>query len=199
MYICGVSYREACISALELKFAQQTGVPLVPVMVQSNYSASGWLGILTAGALWTPLFDPAAFEEGVELLVRQIHKAVGDSAHEEEEEQQPFSIEDVKGELERMRAADSVPASGHGASAASAAGARLPAVVPGLPLGLRVTTEMKQLLSYLVNSDATRVGFCGMGGIGKTVVSSWIVRQPTVRKAFDKIAWVALGQVIHAY
>ena len=32
------------------------------------------------------------------------------------------------------------------------------------------------------------------GGIGKTVVSSWLVRQSEVRKAFSKIIWVTVGQ-----
>eukprot|EP01048_Picozoa_sp_COSAG05_P000271 COSAG05_NODE_7_length_42457_cov_58.929152_28_plen_77_part_00 len=34
-----------------------------------------------------------------------------------------------------------------------------------------------------------------MGGIGKTVISSWLARQDSVRKAFDKICWVTLGQL----
>ena len=32
------------------------------------------------------------------------------------------------------------------------------------------------------------------GGIGKTVISSWLVRQSSVRQAFTKILWVTLGQ-----
>ena len=38
--------------ALELQFARQSGVPIVPVLMQAGYKASGWLGIVTAGALW---------------------------------------------------------------------------------------------------------------------------------------------------
>ena len=34
----------------------------------------------------------------------------------------------------------------------------------------------------------------GMGGIGKTLVASWLVRQPSVREKFDTIVWVTLGQ-----
>ena len=33
-----------------------------------------------------------------------------------------------------------------------------------------------------------------MGGIGKTLVASWLVRQSDVREKFDTIAWVTLGQ-----
>ena len=32
------------------------------------------------------------------------------------------------------------------------------------------------------------------GGIGKTVISSWLVRQSHVRQTFAKIVWVTLGQ-----
>jgi hypothetical protein len=33
-----------------------------------------------------------------------------------------------------------------------------------------------------------------MGGIGKTLVASWLVRQPDVREKFDTIVWATLGQ-----
>ena len=33
-----------------------------------------------------------------------------------------------------------------------------------------------------------------MGGIGKTTISYWIARQPTVRELFDRIIWISLGQ-----
>ena len=32
------------------------------------------------------------------------------------------------------------------------------------------------------------------GGIGKTVISSWLVRQSHVRQTFEKIVWITLGQ-----
>ena len=44
--------------ALELKFAKQTGVPIVSVMMEAPdssgrpWQAGGWLGIITAGSLW---------------------------------------------------------------------------------------------------------------------------------------------------
>ena len=37
------------------------------------------------------------------------------------------------------------------------------------------------------------VGAC-RGGIGKTIISTWLVRQTGVLEAFSKIAWVTLGQ-----
>jgi hypothetical protein len=35
--------------------------------MQADYKASGWLGIVTAGALWVPLYDAAALDTGVGL------------------------------------------------------------------------------------------------------------------------------------
>ena len=34
-----------------------------------------------------------------------------------------------------------------------------------------------------------------MGGIGKTVVSTWLVRHEAVRVAFEKLIWLPLGQL----
>ena len=161
--VCFMSkkYENSSNCALELKFAQQSGVPLVPVMMQESYSAGGWLGILTAGALWVPLHAGASFDEGIELLIRQIFKNV---ISDEEDDGTVFSIDDVKGELARMRSGldESTVSSGIGV-------ATIPAAVQSLPVGLRISAEMRQLLSNLLSSDATRVGFHGMGGIGKTV------------------------------
>ena len=32
------------------------------------------------------------------------------------------------------------------------------------------------------------------GGIGKTVISTWLVRHDKVRATYDKILWISLGQ-----
>jgi hypothetical protein len=55
----------------------QSGVPIVPAMTRPPpYKAQGWLGVVTAGALWTPLHDPAAVESGIDQLVQQIRMAM---------------------------------------------------------------------------------------------------------------------------
>jgi hypothetical protein len=61
---------------LELKFAMQLGVPIVPVLGQPKWQQSGWLGIVTAGALWTPIFAESDIDENIDKLVMQIHLAV---------------------------------------------------------------------------------------------------------------------------
>ena len=72
-------------------------------MMQNGYTAPGWLGILTAGLLWTPLFDLATFDENFEQLVRQIYKTV---VPEDTLEENNFSREDIQQELQRLRASD---------------------------------------------------------------------------------------------
>eukprot|EP01052_Picozoa_sp_SAG31_P051243 SAG31_NODE_12078_length_970_cov_1.824340_2_plen_134_part_01 len=47
---------------------------------------------------------------------------------------------------------------------------------------------------FLLLVFVTHCTHVGMGGIGKTTVSSWLARQDDVRKQFDVMAWVSLGQ-----
>ena len=55
---------------LELQFAKQTCRPIIPAIMTKGYSASGWLGIVTAGSLWVPLFQN--INDGIEQLAHQI-------------------------------------------------------------------------------------------------------------------------------
>eukprot|EP01052_Picozoa_sp_SAG31_P030464 SAG31_NODE_3127_length_4646_cov_6.057620_2_plen_484_part_00 len=197
-------------SGLELQFAKQSGVAIVPVLMEAGYSARGWLGIITAGALWVPLYEDQTFDASIDQLVEQIHHAL---PHDEEYEDEVgvvggetvglFTAQEVKEELDRLRvdleAANSRPKS----VVRRSAGQRklpghlceLPAGVPQLPLGIRVSSEMRQLATtLLLPTSRCRVGFCGMGGVGKTTVSSWLVRRDDVRAQFDAIVWMPLGQ-----
>jgi hypothetical protein len=201
--VSNAAYQDSANCALELKFAKQSGVPIVPVMMEApdasgrSWQASGWLGVLTAGSLWTPLYDAASFADNIPHLLRQIELAVNPDHMAAAEG--GFSVSDTREELERLRK-DEQPAmamrgeGGGGFAQRSGGMCVLPAQVPGLPDGLRIIPEMRQLLSSLMTSDKGRVGFCGMGGIGKTTISAWIVRQESVRRQFEVIAWVALGQ-----
>jgi hypothetical protein len=86
----------------------QTGVPIVPVLMHSDYSPRGWLGLLTAGALWTPLHDKISFAEHIDGLVRQITLAVTGTQSDFEQSPQfspapDFSAKDLRSELDRLK------------------------------------------------------------------------------------------------
>eukprot|EP01046_Picozoa_sp_COSAG06_P097813 COSAG06_NODE_43910_length_368_cov_0.535316_1_plen_110_part_01 len=86
--VCFMSqqYEDSKNCALELKFAAQTGVPIVPVTVQSDFTASGWLGLVTAGLLWTRLWQPSTFVADVDSLVQQILRAVDEEVADDPDE-----------------------------------------------------------------------------------------------------------------
>ena len=220
--VCFMSqpYQDSANCKLELKFAQQSGKPIVPVKLVPEFEATGWLGIITAGSLWTSV-DLDNLEDGAEKIVKQIDRTMEvyskrpgsvfsdtdgdtDQSSTEDDEEEGFSVEDMRGELERLmsdlRVAKYSKGSINPDDAASVKTAtelcKLPAVVPNNPAGLRVTDEMKELLAALLVTPTVghQVGFCGMGGLGKTVVSTWLVRQDEVRKMFEKIVWITLGQ-----
>ena len=68
------------------------------------WSAGGWLGIITAGGLWTPLYDAGTFDENILNLIRQIKLAVSaQGGAGAEDEVAGFSVGDVREELERLR------------------------------------------------------------------------------------------------
>ena len=128
------------------------------------------LGILTAGLIWTPLYDEASFELQLESLNRQLKLAISSEDEELLLTASGFTVDDVKDELLRLRdstteettAVTNSPSSTSTAAAATGTGlAPIPAVVPLLPAGICVTVEMQQLLTSLVETESTRVGFCG--------------------------------------
>eukprot|EP01047_Picozoa_sp_COSAG01_P119325 COSAG01_NODE_48036_length_384_cov_2.407018_1_plen_128_part_11 len=118
-----------------------------------SWQASGWLGVLTAGSLWTPLYDAASFADNIPHLLRQIELAVNPDHMAAAEG--GFSVSDTREELERLRK-DEQPAmamrgeGGGGFAQRSGGMCVLPAQVPGLPDGLRIIPEMRQLLSSLM-------------------------------------------------
>jgi hypothetical protein len=195
---------------LELKFARQTGTPIVPVKLEQDWNASDWLGIITAGALWTPLYGPvgADFEQSVTSLVEQVRRVAGAGGAEGfsmegaattmpgADDGDEFSVAEMREELERLRAE-----SGEARRAPPTAKGRdgqaiIPATVPEVPEGgLMVSGAMHALVDMVVSPASKRLcGFFGMGGVGKTTTSAWLVRQEVVRSRFEVICWVSLGQ-----
>jgi hypothetical protein len=45
-------------------------------MMQPDWRASDWLGIITAGALWTAMLPSGDFEAGIQSIIVQINKSV---------------------------------------------------------------------------------------------------------------------------
>merc|ERR1719272_1159826 len=70
------AYQDSANCKLELQFAQQSGVPIIPVMMQANFAAKGWLGILTSGSIWTPMHDRASINDGINKLIAQAQHLV---------------------------------------------------------------------------------------------------------------------------
>jgi hypothetical protein len=171
---------------LELKFAKQSGVEIIPVMMEGGgWRASGWLGILTAGSLWTRLHDESSFEENIRQLQGQIQKvigAVGLSADLEElVDEAVASPTEAKEELERLRD-DLAPKTAESMTAVLAdpsQPATMPAGVPKLPGQFQTTEQIRELARLVLSTSSadmrmSRVGFWGMGGIGRW--QPWAVR-----------------------
>ena len=190
---------------LEIKYAKQCGVEIIPVMMEGGgWRASGYLGIITAGALWTPLSDESQFEENVRQLHGQIQKGLGASSLDLEvrgDDEGAATVKEAKEELERLR--DDLMSKEDTASAAVLADpsqpATIPAGVPKLPPKFQSTEQIEELTKLLLSTAAadmtmSRVGFWGMGGIGKTVTGAALVRDEDVRKHFHAIIWLPLGQ-----
>ena len=128
-------------------------------MMEENFKPSSWLGILSAGLLWTRLWDPASFDADVDSLIEQIVTQTQDSQAEDAfAEIGAMPLGDVKNELSRLREASGFePEDGQHPE-----DARVPSFAPTLPSGILVTPAMNKLLSCLLNQANKRVGFCGM-------------------------------------
>ena len=77
--VCFMSekYQQSANCMLEVKFAKQSGVGMIPVMMEGGgWRPSGWLGLITAGSLWVPLSDESQFEENIRQLYGQIQGRV---------------------------------------------------------------------------------------------------------------------------
>ena len=113
------------------------------------------------------------------------------------------SASEAKEELERLREDLEAKAESQAAGAAVLADpsepATIPAGVPKLPSRFQSTEQIRELTRLVLSTSASdlrmpRVGFWGMGGIGKTVTGAAIVRNEEVRVHFHAIIWLPLGQ-----
>ena len=105
--VCFMSqkYQESENCMLEAKYAKQCGVSIVPVMIEGGgWKPSGWLALITAGALWVSLLEESQMEDSVRQLHGQIQKVIGTTLQVEDVgDEGVATASEAKEELERLR------------------------------------------------------------------------------------------------
>ena len=203
--VCFMSqkYQESENCMLEAKYAKQCGVSIVPVMIEGGgWKPSGWLALITAGALWVSLLEESQMEDSVRQLHGQIQKVIGTTLQVEDVgDEGVATASEAKEELERLRGdlVQSTESSAASVLADPSEPATVPPGVPKLPPKFQCTEQIRELTRRLLSTAArdmsmSRVGFWGMGGIGKTVTGAAIVRDDAVRLHFHVIVWLPLGE-----
>ena len=160
----------------QAKFAKQSGIEIIPVIMEGGgWTASGWLGLLTAGALWTPLFDESNFESNIRKLHGQIELVLRQTSADDFDEIGSDCVaatfDEATEELGRLREnLTKTPQSFAKIIAADASDlAIIPAGVPKLPVQFQSTEKIQELTRLVLSTSAAdmsmpRVGFFGMGG-----------------------------------
>lgn len=160
-----------------VQYAKQKKIPVVPVIMQEGWRASEWLGLVTAGLLWTRLHNVSTREQDLQGLIEQIKQAVPTIAHETAEAlpptKAPIKVEDagesedvqaLRSELDTLRRdlaqarRSSEPAKAEGDQGPHAEAhlaselAAVPAMVPALSLNVRPTPDMEKLKAMLISA-----------------------------------------------
>lgn len=160
-----------------------------------------FLQIVIAGTLWSTL-DDDSFGPDIDKLVSQIQTVVPDVDEEGDEATTvTMTTAELRAEFERLRhGIESADLPRQAVSFDPSQPALLAPSVPALPPDFRETPAIKWLRDTLLRRGApedcakTRVGFWGMGGIGKTVTGAALARDHDIRMHFDQIVWLPLGQ-----
>ncbi len=58
---------------LEAEYAFQLRKEIVPLIMDANYRADGWLGIIMGSKLWIDFSDKKNFNDSVEKLKKEIN------------------------------------------------------------------------------------------------------------------------------
>eukprot|EP01052_Picozoa_sp_SAG31_P041020 SAG31_NODE_6102_length_2171_cov_1.590251_1_plen_242_part_10 len=179
-------YQDSTNCKLELKFARQSGITILPVMLQGGgWRPTGWLGIVVAGAIWQTLEDHD-FEQGITGLVAQIKSTVPmeDIEQRDGDESTNISRDELRAELARLRA--DLSGTGKGAPTVQPGGAVfdpsqpavLPSIVPELPPDYKETDTVKALIPILLQTKSnsefkSRVGFYGTAVHSRCLLFRW--------------------------
>lgn len=65
-------YLESKNCKKELNYADGVNVPIVPVMLERNWKATQWLGLITAGLLWIDFRSMDNIETRIQSLAKEI-------------------------------------------------------------------------------------------------------------------------------
>ena len=52
LYAVSLEYKESANCKLECMYAHSAGVEMIPMMLQDNFKANGWLGMMLGTRLW---------------------------------------------------------------------------------------------------------------------------------------------------
>jgi len=70
-------YQQSYYCRLELLYANDKRVPVIPIKVQgNNWEQSGWLGLITAGKQWFNFFDQSKLDNNMIELIIAIQRVV---------------------------------------------------------------------------------------------------------------------------
>jgi len=75
-------YQDSKNCKKELMYTDACDREIVPCMVQPEFKATGWLGLLTAGMLWIDFRNSSNFENSINSLVKEITASCGDRISE---------------------------------------------------------------------------------------------------------------------
>ena len=67
--------------------------------------------------------------------------------------------------------------------------AALPAEVPAVPATYVAREAFDELKTLLITTEEPVICALGMGGSGKTVLASFLVRDPDISSSFDRVLW----------
>merc|ERR1712003_442267 len=70
------AYKESYNCRLEAEYACQMKKQIIPVMMQENYKANGWLGIMLGTKLWYPLWKKDLLESKGPEIVKMTGKFI---------------------------------------------------------------------------------------------------------------------------
>jgi hypothetical protein len=77
LYGASLAYKESGNCRMEANYAHRQNVDMIPLMMQKDYNAKGWLGMILGTRLWYNFFDAKtdnepSFEKRVDAVCREI-------------------------------------------------------------------------------------------------------------------------------